>query len=103
MVLLLLAGEVGHLGGQNLAAALGDLDLALAATALAATGARQHHAVLVQGVQQGVTALDLQILGSVVNADFHFARRHEIVLGHEQQNDEQERQREEHDGARQYR
>ena len=103
VVHLLLAREVGHLGGQNLAAALGHLYLALAATALAAAGTRQHHAVLVQGVQQGVAALDLQFLGAVIDVDFHFARGHEVVLGHEQQDHEQQREHEEHDGTRQNR
>ena len=90
MVLHLLAGEMDGFGGEDFAAAFEYLHFALAARAFAAACARQEDVFVGERCEDGGTGLCLYF-GLAVYCDFHLAALYEIVLGYEQDYNQQER------------
>jgi len=98
MVLDLLAREMRALGVENLAAALEHLTLTLCATGLAATGRGQENAVGIERRHQAVALCHFQFL-VIVDRDGNIAAGAEKLLGHQQNDDEQEYHDEEYPDA----
>ena len=96
----LLAGEEAGLGGEDGAAAVEDLELALAAVGLAAAGGGEEDAVVGEGVHQVTAGGDFQFLGTVVDGHLDGAGGHEGVLDPDQQDGQQDRHDEHHEDGR---
>ncbi len=85
----LLAAEVGHLGGEDAAAAFDDTAFALAAAAFAAAGRGQVDALLAEGGDEGAAGGHGEF-AVVVDGDLHVALRHELGAQHQEQRHQQQ-------------
>ena len=89
MFLHLLAGEVAALGVEDFAAAFYHLALALAAAALAAAGGGEVDALFGKRGKEVAALLNAHVVFAV-DADIYLAARRQVLLGHEQEDDQEE-------------
>ena len=85
------------LGGEDGAAAVEDLELALAAVGLAAAGGGEEDAVVGEGVHQVAAGSDFQFLGAAVDGDLDGTGRGERGLDPEEKSHENQRDDGHHD------
>ena len=83
VVLLLLAGEESHLGGQDAAAAGEHLAFAHAAASAASAGRGQEYLLVGEGCQQGRAGIDIEDSLPVVDVNLDVALRGQLGLGHQ--------------------
>ena len=100
VILDLLAGEVGHLGGEDLASALHHLAAALTAGALTSAGGGEEDALVLERIEERA-AHGYGVGLVVIDRHLDVADLHELRLGEEEDDDEEQDDDEEDDHARQ--
>ena len=91
VVLDLFAGEETGLGGEDLAAAFQDADLALAAVGLSAASGGKEDALVGQGVHQVTALRDVQHLLATVDVQGNIPGRGEFGLDYQQEGNQDKR------------